>query len=437
MMNEKMQWFQDARFGMFIHFGLYAIPGRGEWVRSVEKLTIEDYQPYFEEFDPYLADPLAWAQAAKDAGMKYIVLTAKHHDGFCLYDSQLTEYKITNTPFGRDLIAEYVEAVRQVGLKVGLYFSLIDWYHKDYPKYNDRHHPMRGNDIYKDEKVDFDSYLDFMHGQVKEIVTRYGHLDILWFDFSYDDMRADKWRAEELMAMVREYQPNVIIDNRLETSGEGYGSIIEANPTSYSGDFVSPEHILPAYGIRNRVGQLIPWELCTTINDHWGYVATDQRYKSPAFIIRKLVECVSKNGNLLLNVAPTGLGHFPQPSLDILAQVGNWMRIYGQSIYGCGWVDLPKPEWGYYTAKKGIIYAHVFETPLGVLHLPGLSAEQIKSIRRLSDGTEVKISDSWTRLAFTDLTFVELGDQHFMPNLEDDWDTVLKITLKEDLPCMR
>lgn len=431
-MTQKTKWFEEARFGMFIHFGLYAIPGRGEWVRSTEKLSIEDYQPYFDEFNPYLADPLAWAKTAKAAGMKYVVLTAKHHDGFCLFDTQLTDYKITNTPYGKDLIAAYVEALRQVGLKVGLYFSLIDWHHKDYPKYQDRHHPMRGNPQYADEEIDFEAYLDYMHAQVEELVSSYGQIDILWFDFSYDDMRADKWRAKDLMAMVRRYQPQVIIDNRLETSGEGYGSIIESQPTSYAGDFVSPEHILPAYGIRNLAGDLIPWELCTTLNDHWGYVPTDNHYKSPQFIVRKLVECVAKNGNLLLNVAPTALGQFTDQSQQILADVGRWLSIYGQSVYGCGLVDLPKPEWGYYTGKGNIIFGHIFETPLGLLHLPGIPADKIHSIRRLSDGTEIPLSDSWTRLAFDGLTFVELGNQHFMPHLEDEWNTVIKITLKED-----
>ena len=156
---QRTKWFRQARFGMFIHFGLYAIPGRGEWIRSNEKMTIEDYQPYFDAFNPSEFDAKVWAKAAKEAGMKYVVLTAKHHDGFCLFDSEYTDYKITNTPFGRDLVREFVEAVRAEGLRFGLYFSLLDWYHPDYPKYSDRHHPMRGNIAYKDEQIDFDRYL--------------------------------------------------------------------------------------------------------------------------------------------------------------------------------------------------------------------------------------------------------------------------------------
>lgn len=226
---------------MFIHFGLYAIPGRGEWIRSNEKMTIEDYQPYFDAFNPSEFDAKVWAKAAKEAGMKYVVLTAKHHDGFCLFDSEYTDYKITNTPFGRDLVREFVEAVRAEGLRVGLYFSLLDWYHPDYPKYSDRHHPMRGNIAYKDEQIDFDRYLEFMHHQVEEIVTKYGKLDILWFDFSYAEMFGEKWKASELIDLVRKHQPDVVVDNRLETSGEWFGSISTEEIHSYSGDFVSPE----------------------------------------------------------------------------------------------------------------------------------------------------------------------------------------------------
>ena len=255
---KRTEWFRQARFGMFIHFGLYAIPGRGEWVRSNEKMTIEDYQPYFDAFNPSEFDAKVWAKAAKEAGMKYVVLTAKHHDGFCLFDSEYTDYKITNTPFGRDLVREFVEAVRAEGLRVGLYFSLLDWYHPDYPKYSDRHHPMRENIAYKDEQIDFDRYLEFMHHQVEEIVTKYGKLDILWFDFSYGEMFGEKWKASDLIELVRKHQPDVVVDNRLETSGEGFGSIASEEIHLYSGDFVSPEQIVPHEGIRNVKGELLP-----------------------------------------------------------------------------------------------------------------------------------------------------------------------------------
>ena len=306
----RTEWFRKDRFGMFIHWGLYAIPALGEWIMSEKRMKVEDYEQYFEQFDPTDYNPREWAKLAKKAGMQYAVLTAKHHDGFCLFDSALTDYKATNTKAGRDLVQEFLDAFRAEGLKVGLYFTLIDWHHPDYPKYNDAFHPMRQNEAYKDEKIDFNRYLDYMHGQVEEIVTNYGKLDILWFDFSYDDMCADKWRAEELIQMVRKHQPDVIIDNRLEGSGEKNGSIVTETPNSYSGDFASPEMIIPPGGMRDIKGNPIPWELCATLNNHWGYCYHDHTYKTPQTVIRKLVECVSKGGNFILNVGPDAKGKF-------------------------------------------------------------------------------------------------------------------------------
>lgn len=431
---QRTKWFRQARFGMFIHFGLYAIPGRGEWIRSNEQMTIEDYQPYFDAFNPSEFDAKVWAKAAKEAGMKYVVLTAKHHDGFCLFDSEYTDYKITNTPFGRDLVREFVEAVRAEGLRVGLYFSLLDWYHPDYPKYADRHHPMRGNIAYKDEQIDFDRYLEFMHHQVEEIVTKYGKLDILWFDFSYGDMFGEKWKASDLIELVRKHQPDVVVDNRLETSGEGFGSIASEEIQLYSGDFVSPEQIVPHEGIRNVKGELLPWELCLTMNNHWAYNPSDKLYKSPKVLIRKLVECVSKGGNMILNVGPTAKGNFPKESIEILHGIGEWMKKNSESIYRGGFVNLPKPEWGYYTKDGKNLYAHVFEQPIGPIALTGISKEQIQRMSFVHDSSEVRISNSWTTLAFPNICFAEYGEiGAYTYPLPDAIDSVIKIELKEEL----
>ena len=214
--DKRTDWLLKDRFGMFIHWGLYSIPARGEWVMTTEKMSKEVYKQYFDEFDPVNYDPKTWAKVAKDAGMKYAVMTAKHHDGFCLFDSKHTDYKATNTKANRDLIREYVDAFRAEGLKIGLYYSLIDWHHHDYPHYGDRHHPMRDNEDYKGVKHDFERYLEYMHEQVRELCTNYGKIDILWFDFSYDHMAGEQWRATDLIKTVRELQPDVIIDNRLE-----------------------------------------------------------------------------------------------------------------------------------------------------------------------------------------------------------------------------
>ena len=344
--NKRMEWYLDARFGMFIHWGLYSIPARGEWVRSEEEITREDYMKYFEEFDPVDYDPKKWARAAKEAGMKYVVLTAKHHDGFCLFDSQYTDFKSTNTKCGRDLVREYVDAVRAEGLKVGIYFTIIDWYHEDYPHYGDRQHPMRNNPEYKNDGRNFDNYLTYMHNQIREICTNYGKIDILWFDFSYDDLRGEAWKATELMSMVRSLQPDVIVDNRLEVSGEGYGSLAECRPTPYHGDFVSPEQMIPPNGIQDVKGNDIAWEACVTMNNHWGYCATDHFYKPASMLIKKLVECVSKGGNLILNVGPDAKGNIPEESMEILQTIGKWMKKNSESIYGCGKSEIAKPDYG-------------------------------------------------------------------------------------------
>ena len=425
--RRRMAWYTNARFGMFIHWGLYAIPARGEWVRSVERIPSEDYDPYMREFNPRHCDMREWMAAAKAAGMRYVVLTAKHHDGFCLFDSAYTDFKSTNSPAGRDFVREYVDAAREFGLKVGLYFSLIDWRHPDFPHYGDRQHPMRDDPAYGNEGRDFDRYLDYLHAQVRELCTNYGRLDILWFDFSYDDLRGEAWRGTELINMVRSLQPDVIIDNRLEVSGEGFGSLAECKPTPYHGDFVSPEQIIPPNGLRDAEGRPLVWESCVTMNNHWGYCAADHYYKSAPMLVKKLVECVSKGGNLLLNVGPDAQGRFPQESREILAEIGRWMDDNGESVYGCGPSGLEKPEYGRITRKGDTLYWHIFENALGPLPLFGLKREQIQAIRRLADGSEVPLSTSWVHSDYPDIVFADLGPD---PALPDPVDTVLEVRLK-------
>ena len=430
--ESRMAWYTGARFGMFLHWGLYAIPARGEWVRSVERMPKEDYMPYFQEFNPVDFDPKAWARAAKEAGMRYMVLTAKHHDGFCLFDSQYTDFKSTNTPFGRDIVKEFVEAVRGEGLKVGLYFSLLDWYHEDYPHYGDRHHPMRDNPACGNEGRDFGRYVEYLHNQVREICTNYGKLDILWFDFSYENenavMRGETWGASQLVDMVRQLQPGVIIDNRLEVSGEGFGSLWEGDPTPYHGDFVSPEQIIPPDGLRDKQGRDLVWEACVTMNNNWGYCQNDRFYKPASMLIKKLVECVSKGGNLLLNVGPDARGKFPPQSVEILREIGAWMKDNSQSIYGCGKAGMEKPDAGRITRKGNKLYYHLFENTIGPMPLAGLKREQIDHVRMLATGAEIPLAIDGFSANYPDIVFADLGPD---PVLPDPVDTVLEVTLKE------
>ena len=417
--NKRVEWYQQARFGMFIHWGIYAIPARGEWVRSVEEMPEEEYMSFFEEFDPIDFQPKKWAKAAKEAGMKYAIMTANHHDGFCLFDSELTDFKATNTKAGKDLVKEYLEAFREEGLKVGLYYSLLDWHHPDYPHYKDQNHPMRNCEAQKDVDRDFNRYLDYMHGQVRELCTRYGKLDIMWFDFSYGELRGEAWRATELVNMVRGYQPDIIIDNRLEVSGEGFGSLATDNPSVFAGDFVSPEQIIPPQGLKSESGKELVWEACITMNDNWGYCAKDKNFKPASTIIKKLVECVSKNGNLLLNVGPDARGNIPEESLEILREIGIWMKKNSASIYGCKGSGLPKPENGRITGRGNKLFYHVMENAIGSVPLYGISKDLVKSVRLLSDGSELKVADNWIVNNYPDIAFVDISNRPYLPDAVD------------------
>ena len=423
----RVQWFREARFGMFIHWGLYSIPARGEWVRSDEQMPESEYMPYFDEFNPRDYNPRAWAKAAKEAGMQYVVLTAKHHDGFCLFDSQYTDFKSTNTKLGRDIVRDFVEAVRAEGLRVGLYFTLIDWHHPDYPHYGDRYHPMRNHPECSNENRDFNRYLEYMFNQAREICSNYGKLDLLWFDFSYDHMRGETWKATEFMEMVRSLQPNVIIDNRLEVSGEGFGSLHDCRPTPYHGDFVTPEKFIPPQGILDVEGNPMLWEVCATMNNNWGFNGTDPFYKPASMLIKKLVECVSKGGNMILNVGPDAQGNIPPQSQAILRDIGRWMHDNAESIYGCGRSELPRPEFGRVTQKDKTLYFHMYENTMGPAPLLGLRAEDVAGIRLLSTGQEIPVSTSWVHSDYPDIVFADLGPD---PVLPDPVDTVLKVMLK-------
>lgn len=425
--EERMKWFTHDRFGMFIHWGLYAIPARGEWVRSTEEIPEEEYVPFFKEFNPVDFDPKKWARLAKQAGMKYAVLTAKHHDGFCLFDSQYTDWKVTNTPYGKDIVREYLDAFRAEGIRVGLYYSLLDWHHPDYPAYGDRNHPMRNIEAWKDKVHNFDNYLDYMHAQIRELCTNYGKIDMMWFDFSYDDLKGEAWRGSELVRMVRSLQPGIILDNRLEASGSGFGSIATDNPLEYSGDYVSPEQIIPQSGFKDSHGRNICWEACITMNDNWGYAAKDKNFKPAEMIIKKLVECVSKNGNMLLNVGPDAKGNIPDESIAILEKIGEWMRKNKESIYGCGGCDLPKPENGRITRKGKTLYYHIMENSIGGIPLQGISLDQVESIRLVCDGTEIQPLNNWIVANYPDVVFVEASKTVHLP---DSIDTVIAVNLK-------
>ena len=296
-------WFTHDRFGMFIHFGLYAMPARHEWVKNYEEIPEDHYDLYFKHFNPDLYDPKEWARQAKAAGMKYVVMTTKHHEGFCLFDSKYTDYKSTNTLCGKDLIREYVDAFRAEGLHIGFYYSLIDWHHPEFPI--DPLHPRRDDpDAYEQSKGrDIKKYAQYMRDQVTELLTNYGKIDILWFDFSYSQNNGtgdkawqkgkgkDDWEAEKLIATARALQPHIIIDNRTEIDQ----------------DLWTPEQYEPDQWVRDKkTGELVTWEACHTFSGSWGYFRDEQTWKSPEMLIRLLVNTVSRGGNLLMNIGYVG-----------------------------------------------------------------------------------------------------------------------------------
>lgn len=418
------------RFGMFIHWGLYAIPGRGEWVQGDEQITQSEYEKYFDEWDPVRCDMKEWARAARQAGMKYAILTTKHHEGFCLFDSQYTDYKSTNTRCHRDFVREFVDAFREEGLKVGFYYSLLDWHHPDYPAYGDLYHPDRNHEAYREKQHDFDRYLKYFHDQVGELLTNYGKIDLMWFDFSYEGYCGKDWKGEELLEAVRSLQPDIIINGRLEANGEDYGSVMTDNPTIYSGDFACPEMIIPPHGLLTPSGRKIPWEACFTLNNNWGYTPNDKHYKTAAQIVKKLVECTSKNGNMLVNISPTAKGEIPREQLAILREVGEWMKEHGESIYGCGKSEFEKPEWGRYTQNGKKLYAHLLEDSIGAIALPGVKG-LVKKARRLSDGYEMLLMTPWVAKEFPDSEFINYGRPDcFSFSVAPSPDTVIELELK-------
>jgi len=385
-------WFTHDRFGLFIHWGTYALAARHEWVKSNERIPDDVYEKYFRHFDPDLYDPGAWADAAAGAGMKYFVITTKHHEGFCLWDSDLTDYKATNTPHGKDLLTPMVEAFRGRGLRTGFYHSIIDWHHPHYV-IDTKHHPMRNNpDLAKlNEGRDQMKYADYLHGQVRELLTQFGPVDVMWFDFSFADKEdptdfskgkgREAWRSEELYAMVRELMPNVVLNDRLDLP-EGW-------------DIKTPEQFQPR-GWVTVDGQPVVWEACQTFSGSWGYHRDEASWKSVDQLVQMLVDTVSKGGNLLLNVGPTGRGEFDRRALDCLAGMGEWMERHSRSIYGCTQAPeefkAPRDCRLTYNPDTKRVYVHVFAWPFRHLHLDGQAwLERVEYAQLLNDASEVRM----------------------------------------------
>jgi alpha-L-fucosidase len=387
---------------MFIHWGLYSLAARHEWVKSRERLDDDTYRRYFDRFNPDLYDPTGWAAAARAAGMKYVVLTAKHHEGFCLWDSAQTDYKVTNTPYGKDVVRPFVDACRSAGLRVGFYYSLLDWHHPDFPI--DIFHPLRDREDVADLNAgrDMHRYAAYVRAQVRELLTNYGPIDIMWYDFSYPDRDYrglpgkghDDWESAQLLQLTRELQPRIIVNNRLDLPP---GEI----------DFHTPEQFQPREWLKVD-GRPVVWETCQTFSGSWGYNRDEATWKSPEQLIQMLVSSVACGGNLIMNVGPTGRGTFDGRALAALNVYGEWMLLHSRAIYGCTQSEftappaLTAPPDCRYTQSESarVLYLHVFNWPYRHLQLEQM-AGRVAYAQLLNDASEVKLlepgrHDEWS-----------------------------------------
>lgn len=369
--NARMQWWRDARFGLFIHWGLYSIPAgewngavnHAEWIRTTAQISLKEYDRFVDQFNPAKFNAEEWVKMAKDAGMKYIVITSKHHDGFCLFDSRYTDFDVMSTPFKRDILKELSDACHKYGIKICFYYSIMDWHHPDYL-------PRREWETDRStEGADFKRFLQYLKNQLKELLTNYAEIGVLWFDGEWEDT----WNSQlgiELYNYVRSLQPNIIVNNRVGVGRSGLEGFTQGG--EFAGDFGTPEQQVPPTGLHN-----VDWESCITMNNHWGYNKNDKNFKSTAELIRMLIDIASKGGNLLLNVGPNSEGLFPEESIDRLKEIGEWMKLNGESVYGTQASPFANLSWGRCTIKRmgknTRLYLHVFDLPKdGKLILPGI-----------------------------------------------------------------
>lgn len=390
--DERMDWWRDARFGMFLHWGLYAIPAgkwndrdnHGEWIRTTAEIPRDTYAKFQPQWNPVDFDADEWARMAKDAGMKYIVITSKHHDGFCLFDSAVSNWDVGNTPHGRDIMQELSDACRRHDLKFCTYHSIMDWHHPDYL-------PRRGWEKDRStEGADFDRFERYLHAQVTEVIQRYRPA-VMWFDGEWEKTWTHE-RGVRLFELCRKLAPEMIVNNRVDVHRQGMQGFSAS--TEAVGDFDTPEQEIPATGLPG-----VDWESCMTMNGHWGWNATDTRWKSDRELIHNLIDIASKGGNYLLNVGPRADGMFPPQSVARLASIGQWMAVNGEAIGGTTASIFESLPFGRCTVKtagnRTKLYLHIFDWPSnGALVLPGL-ANTVDRAYLLSDPSKpLTVSDN-------------------------------------------
>ncbi|MDV2684264.1 alpha-L-fucosidase [Alkalihalophilus lindianensis] len=405
-------WFLYDRFGLFIHWGLYSLKAKDEWIMTQEKIPKENYENYLSQFSADLYDARSIVKKAKECGMKYIVLTTKHHEGFALWDSKYTDYKITNSPHQKDVLKEFVDACREENVKIGFYHSLIDWHHEHFTI--DGLHPQRDEERVKQEKRNMAVYQQYLHNQVEELVTSYGKIDYFWFDFSYDDRDwgwskgkgAEDWLGEELEALILKNQPHILLNNRLGLNRGVY----------------TPEQYQPTSPLYDASGNKMIWEACQTFNERWTYNPNNLHHKSPEMILKLLIDTVAKDGNFLMNFGLTARGDFDKLSSSVMDKIAEWMKYHKQSIHGAGASELSPPQDCRITQKGDTIYLHLFSWPFRTVHLKDFGRE-VEYARFLHDHSEVSVKVFEESEIF----------HHDVPVIEKD-ETVLELpVIKPDL----
>ena len=397
--DQRMKWWREARFGMFIHWGLYAVPAGeyngqrskriGEWIMDWASIPRAEYEKFAPKFNPVKFDAREWVRIAKDAGMKYIVITSKHHDGFSMFDSRVSNYDIVDsTPYRKDPIRALADESKKQGLKFCFYYSILDWHHPSAYVEVPGKDPTAGNGQTKLKPGSKQEYVKYMKEQLRELVSGYDPA-VLWFDGEWQDWWTEA-DGKDLYQYVRSLKAEIIINNRVGKGRKGMEGLSKTDQ-QYSGDFGTPEQQIPPTGLPGT-----DWESCMTMNDTWGFKFYDDNWKSAETIIRNLIDIASKGGNYLLNVGPTAEGLIPQPSVDRLAVVGRWMKVNGESIYGTTASPFAKQlSFGRATSKGGQIYLHVFDWPAdGKLEVPPWGRTVKKAYLLASPKASLKFTQS-------------------------------------------